>query len=61
MLELLIPVQAYREIRTKYMETKAKQRALHEKVGRLKEKNAPLHARLKRVLLCYIALPCTDC
>jgi uncharacterized coiled-coil DUF342 family protein len=49
MLGILIPVQEYREIRAKYLETKAKQRALHEKVAKLKEKNAPLHAELKSV------------
>jgi structural maintenance of chromosomes protein 5 len=50
MLQILIPVQKYREMRIRYMETKTQQRALHEKVARLKNKNAPLHAQLKRVL-----------
>jgi len=55
MLKILIPVQKYREMRIRYMETKIQQRALHEKVSRLKEKNAPLHAQLKQVLNIDIA------
>ena len=47
LLRVLIPVQEYREIRAKYAESKAKQRALHKKVVMLKEKNAPVHSRLK--------------
>lgn len=55
-LGILIPVQEYREIRAKYMETKTQQRALHEKVARLKEKNAPLHTQLKYIFitLCFV-------
>jgi chromosome segregation ATPase len=49
LLQVLIPVQEYREIRAKYAEVKANQRLLHRKVAQLKEKNAPVHARLKYI------------
>ena len=47
LLKILIPTQEYRESRAQYMEIKARQRTIHENVGKLKKKNAPLHAQLE--------------
>ena len=47
LLEVLLPVAQYREAREKFLEVKEKQRKLHAKVKRLKNKNAPVHALLK--------------
>jgi hypothetical protein len=47
LLEVLIPVSQYREARAKFLEVKEKQRKLHAKVKKLKNKNAPVHALLK--------------
>ncbi|EGO27756.1 hypothetical protein SERLADRAFT_354935 [Serpula lacrymans var. lacrymans S7.9] len=45
-LEVLIPVNEYYEAKEIYTEKKKIQRVLHDKVRRLKEKNAPAHALL---------------
>ncbi|KAH0588207.1 hypothetical protein H2248_006920 [Termitomyces sp. 'cryptogamus'] len=49
LLEVLIPVEQYRQLRRQFMEVKARQRKLHEKVKRLKAKNEPAHALLKKL------------
>lgn len=49
LLEVLIPVERYRIMRVKFMEVKARQRKLHERVKQLKAKNEPAHALLKYV------------
>ncbi|TFK43988.1 P-loop containing nucleoside triphosphate hydrolase protein [Crucibulum laeve] len=49
LLELLRPVQEYREKRLQYNATKARQRALHQKVLKLKAKNEPAHELLKKL------------
>ncbi|KAF8237930.1 P-loop containing nucleoside triphosphate hydrolase protein [Tricholoma matsutake] len=49
LLEVLIPIQNYRELRNKYVDAKAEQRKLHEKVMKLKAKNEPAHALLKKL------------
>ncbi|KAF8967457.1 P-loop containing nucleoside triphosphate hydrolase protein [Flammula alnicola] len=48
LLDVLVPVAEYREIRKRYIEVKANQRNMHAKVQRLKDKNAPAHALLKK-------------
>lgn len=47
MLEVLIPVAEYREIRIQCMELKKQQRTLHKKVAKLKSRNAPAHTLLQ--------------
>jgi hypothetical protein len=44
----------YREVREEYMVKKALQRALHLKVTKLKEKNAPAHALKECVLFFFL-------
>ncbi|KAK0457748.1 uncharacterized protein EV420DRAFT_1687453 [Desarmillaria tabescens] len=51
LLEVLVPVQRYREAREKYQIVKAEQRRCHNKVVALKDKNAPAHDLLKRFAL----------
>ena len=53
-----MPVAQYREARAKFLETKEKQRKLHAKVKRLKNKNAPVHELLKWALFVLFALIC---
>ncbi|KAF8211899.1 hypothetical protein K438DRAFT_1957699 [Mycena galopus ATCC 62051] len=48
LLTALIPVQQYREARDEWLALKVRQRASHAKVSRLKERNAPAHALLKK-------------
>ncbi|KAJ7594061.1 P-loop containing nucleoside triphosphate hydrolase protein [Mycena floridula] len=48
-LDILIPVQEYRELRVLYQEAKVQQRKLHQKVRMLKERNAPAHDYLVRL------------
>ncbi|PFH50400.1 hypothetical protein AMATHDRAFT_61100 [Amanita thiersii Skay4041] len=47
LLEVLIPVEEYRVSRKKFIEQKGLQRVWHDKVRRLKEKNAPVHQLLE--------------
>ncbi|GLB34268.1 putative P-loop containing nucleoside triphosphate hydrolase protein [Lyophyllum shimeji] len=49
LLEVLIPIERYRELRIQFMEVKKRQRMLHAKVKRLKAKNEPAHALLKKL------------
>ncbi|KAG5651262.1 hypothetical protein H0H81_009306, partial [Sphagnurus paluster] len=49
LLEVLIPVERYRELRYAFMETKKRQRKLHEKVKKLKARNEPAHNLLKKL------------
>ncbi|KAF7362946.1 Structural maintenance of chromosomes protein 5 [Mycena venus] len=49
LLNVLIPLQHYREVRALYFDLKARQRALHNKVSRLQEKNRPAHALLEQL------------
>ncbi|KAF8637018.1 hypothetical protein AX17_003102 [Amanita inopinata Kibby_2008] len=49
LLQVLIPVEEYRVLRKKYVESKALQRTWHNKVMRLKEKNAPVHELLQKL------------
>ncbi|KAF5388335.1 hypothetical protein D9615_000804 [Tricholomella constricta] len=49
LLEVLIPVERYREMRLKFIEVKKRQRKLHEKVKKLKAKNEPAHNLLKKL------------
>ncbi|KAG5644817.1 hypothetical protein DXG03_007639 [Asterophora parasitica] len=49
LLEILIPVARYRELRVTFMEVKKRQRQLHEKVKILKAKNEPAHNLLKKL------------
>ncbi|PBK65782.1 P-loop containing nucleoside triphosphate hydrolase protein [Armillaria solidipes] len=49
LLEVLVPVQRYREARERYQTVKAEQRRCHNKVVALKDKNAPAHDLLKRL------------
>lgn len=49
-----MPVAQYREARAKFLETKEKQRKLHAKVKRLKNKNAPVHDLLKCAFICVV-------
>ncbi|KAF8651094.1 hypothetical protein AX16_004894 [Volvariella volvacea WC 439] len=49
LLELLIPVEAYRKMHKQYLALKVKQRALHSKVNKLKEKNRPAHDLLAKM------------
>lgn len=49
LLDVLIPVAEYREIRMKYLEVKNARATLRLKVQKLKEKNAPAHDLLKYV------------
>ncbi|EIW76265.1 P-loop containing nucleoside triphosphate hydrolase protein [Coniophora puteana RWD-64-598 SS2] len=53
MLNILIPVNEYHEARAVYMTAKEKQRKLHVKVKKLKEKNAPAHALLEQLGVQY--------
>ncbi|KAJ7619283.1 P-loop containing nucleoside triphosphate hydrolase protein [Roridomyces roridus] len=48
-LNVLIPLQAYREIRTEYQDAKALQRVHHNRVTRLQQKNKPAHAFLQKL------------
>ncbi|KAG6841292.1 hypothetical protein C0991_012462 [Blastosporella zonata] len=48
LLQVLIPVEHYRIVRARYMDLKVIQRKLHEKVKKLKAKNEPAHALLKK-------------
>jgi len=43
-----------KESQVLYYEAKQKQRALHEVVTALKDKNAPAHALLEYVFLCFL-------
>ncbi|KAG7444355.1 uncharacterized protein BT62DRAFT_237991 [Guyanagaster necrorhizus] len=47
LLEVLVPVQRYREAREKYQAVKAEQRRCHNRVVALRNKNAPAHDLLK--------------
>ncbi|KAF8165900.1 P-loop containing nucleoside triphosphate hydrolase protein [Crassisporium funariophilum] len=49
LLNVLIPVAEYRGIREQYLQIRATQRKLHAKVQKLKDKNAPAHALLKKM------------
>ncbi|KAF9458464.1 P-loop containing nucleoside triphosphate hydrolase protein [Collybia nuda] len=49
LLNVLIPVEGYREMRAKFMVMRAKQRKLHEEVKKLKAKNEPAHTLLKKL------------
>ncbi|KAJ6466032.1 hypothetical protein C8R47DRAFT_1025431 [Mycena vitilis] len=49
LLKVLIPVQHYREARVEFLALKKRQRALHDRVSRLKEKNKPAHALLTKL------------
>ncbi|KAF9476726.1 P-loop containing nucleoside triphosphate hydrolase protein [Pholiota conissans] len=49
LLEVLIPVAEYREIRKDYIDYKALRGVLRQKVTKLKSKNAPAHELLKRL------------
>ncbi|KAF7432634.1 Structural maintenance of chromosomes protein 5 [Pleurotus ostreatus] len=49
LLEILLPVQRYREHRVKCLEVKEQSRILHAKVIKLKEKNAPAHDLLQKL------------
>ncbi|KAK0202992.1 hypothetical protein DFS33DRAFT_1437795, partial [Desarmillaria ectypa] len=51
LLEVLVPVQRYREARERYQAVKAEQRRCHNKVVALKDKNAPAHELLRRLAL----------
>ncbi|KAK0188724.1 P-loop containing nucleoside triphosphate hydrolase protein [Armillaria mellea] len=51
LLEVLVPVQRYREARERYQTVKAEQRRCYHKVAALKDKNAPAHDLLKRLAL----------
>ncbi|KAJ3504973.1 hypothetical protein NLJ89_g7660 [Agrocybe chaxingu] len=48
LLQLLVPVARYREIREHFLEAKEVQRKWHERVKILQERNAPAHELLKR-------------
>ncbi|PPQ70577.1 hypothetical protein CVT24_000055 [Panaeolus cyanescens] len=48
LLDVLIPVAQYREIREQYVAKKNIQRKLHERVQKLKERNAPAHELKKK-------------
>ncbi|KAJ7692435.1 P-loop containing nucleoside triphosphate hydrolase protein [Mycena rosella] len=50
MLNVLIPVQHYREARTQFNALKTRQRAEHLKVSRLQERNEPAHALLRKLV-----------
>ncbi|KAJ6469210.1 hypothetical protein C8R47DRAFT_1024336 [Mycena vitilis] len=49
LLKVLVPVQHYREARVEYHALRKHQRALHERVSRLKERNKPAHALLGKL------------
>ncbi|KAJ6604030.1 hypothetical protein B0H10DRAFT_2229461 [Mycena sp. CBHHK59/15] len=49
MLNVLIPIQHYREARRDYLAMKVRQRAQHLRVSRLQEKNRPAHALLAKL------------
>lgn len=53
LLQILVPVERYRQLRRQFMEVKTRQRKLHEKVKKLKAKNEPAHALLKYDQLYY--------
>ncbi|KIJ94730.1 hypothetical protein K443DRAFT_683517 [Laccaria amethystina LaAM-08-1] len=55
-LNVLIPVATYRETLIRFKEIKANQRRLHEKVTKLKAKNAPAHELLKKLDASHKAL-----
>jgi len=46
-LKIFIPSVYYNELREQYAVAKEKQRKLHARVTKLKEKNAPAHQLLK--------------
>lgn len=49
LLDVLIPVAEYREIRLLYLHLKAEQRRLKIKAQRLQDKNKPAHDLLKYI------------
>ncbi|KAK7023765.1 structural maintenance of chromosomes protein 5 [Favolaschia claudopus] len=49
MLNVLIPVQHYREARDEWLALKGKQRASHARVSRLQARNQPAHALLAKL------------
>ncbi|KAJ7760373.1 hypothetical protein B0H16DRAFT_1719878 [Mycena metata] len=49
LLHVLIPVQHYREARAQYILLKKRQRAQHDKVSRLQERNKPAHTMLAKL------------
>ncbi|KAJ8519683.1 hypothetical protein ONZ45_g3400 [Pleurotus djamor] len=55
LLELLLPVQQYRESREKYMEARVVQRRARKKALKLSAKNAPAHKKLKEFEARYTA------
>ncbi|KAF5321543.1 hypothetical protein D9619_000206 [Psilocybe cf. subviscida] len=48
LLNVLIPVVEYKELRAEYMELKAETKKYHDRVQQLKKKNEPAHKRLKK-------------
>ncbi|KAH7887409.1 P-loop containing nucleoside triphosphate hydrolase protein [Phlebopus sp. FC_14] len=46
-LEVLIPVNEYHEAKEVYLKTKERQREVHARVTKLKDRNAPAHAMLE--------------
>ncbi|KAG6836487.1 hypothetical protein H0H93_007586 [Arthromyces matolae] len=60
LLQLLIPVERYRQLRRQFLEVKSRQRKLHEKVRKLKAKNEPAHALLKYRLPVFFFLSRPD-
>lgn len=48
-LEVLIPVNEYHEAKERYTNAREHQRALHARVTKLKNRNAPAHAKLESV------------
>ena len=62
LLEVLIPIQNYRELRSKYLEAKVEQRKLHEKVMKLKAKNEPAHNLFKSATIrSFVEGLCINC
>lgn len=65
-LEILILINVYEEIREVYLTHKTRQRALHDIVKQLKDKNEPAHALLKyvpcflRSVLCCVRFASVD-
>ncbi|KAL1748730.1 hypothetical protein HDZ31DRAFT_28723 [Schizophyllum fasciatum] len=56
LLKVVIPTRIYDEMRTIYANLKAQQRKQHKLVSRLKDKNAPAHAKLGELKAKYEAL-----
>ncbi|KIJ69821.1 hypothetical protein HYDPIDRAFT_78852 [Hydnomerulius pinastri MD-312] len=52
-LEVLIPVNEYHEAKERYAQAKERQRELHARVTRLKDRNAPAHAKLEQLAAQY--------